>query len=76
MQDTTGSGDAFVAGLAYQLLHMDKPISALDAPTLQQIIRFANACGALAATQIGGMSASPTLAAVNQLQGLAQEGKG
>ncbi|MEM7534308.1 MAG: carbohydrate kinase [Chloroflexota bacterium] len=68
VQDTTGSGDAFVAGLAYQLLHADTQISSLDEQTLQQIIRFANACGALAATQIGGMSASPTLAAVNQLQ--------
>lgn len=67
VRDTTGSGDAFVAGLALQLAHLEQPINALDVPALYQIVSFANACGALAATRLGAMSALPTLKAVTGL---------
>lgn len=67
VQDTTGSGDAFVAGLSYQLGQVDGSLTSLDATTSYQIVSFANACGALAATQVGAMSASPSLEAVEQM---------
>ncbi|MEM7132730.1 MAG: carbohydrate kinase [Chloroflexota bacterium] len=65
--DTTGSGDAFVAGLAHQLNQMETAVALLDDKILTQIITFANACGALAATKMGAMSASPTMEAVGEL---------
>ena len=67
VKDTTGSGDAFVAGLALKLARQPHPIADLDAVALTNIVRFANACGALAATAVGGMTAAPTVDAVNQL---------
>lgn len=54
--DTTGAGDAFVGGLLAGLAqHSDWRESSV----LQQIIRQANACGALATTAKGAMSALP-----------------
>jgi len=67
VQDSTGSGDAFVAGLGRQISHWGKPVTLLDEAALHKIVSFANACGALAATQIGAMSALPRLAAVEEL---------
>lgn len=67
VRDTTGSGDAFVAGLAFGLAKLEQPIAALSAAELRRIIALANACGALAATEVGAMSASPTLDAVEEL---------
>ena len=67
VQDTTGSGDAFVAGLGYQLSRLNSSLAALNETSLHNIISFANACGALAATQIGAMSASPSLTAIDRL---------
>jgi len=65
--DATGSGDAFVAGLALQLSHIRRPLHTLSSDEWYAIIRFANACGALTTTALGGMTASPTLAAVQEL---------
>ena len=67
VQDTTGSGDAFVAGLSYQLGQVNAPLNKLDETELRAMVAFANACGALAATQVGAMRASPSLAAVRAL---------
>jgi len=67
VRDTTGCGDAFVAGLAFELIRMNEPAAALDESSLDQIMLFANACGGLSATQQGAMSALPTLAAVKKL---------
>ena len=67
VRDTTGSGDAFVAGLAFQLNRLEEPVPALDEILLGRVIHFANACGGLSATHQGAMSASPTLAAVERL---------
>ena len=67
--DTTGSGDAFVAGLAYGLSDLSVPVQELERAELRQMVAFANACGALAATRVGAMSALPTLAAVEGLLG-------
>ena len=71
VRDTTGSGDAFVAGLSYQLNSLSRPVADLDEATLRRMVIFANACGALAATQVGAMSASPSLAAVKKLSKVA-----
>jgi len=70
--ETTGSGDAFVAGLAHGISGLDQPLEELDEPALRRIISFANACGALAATGAGAMSALPSLNAVESLLGAAK----
>jgi len=56
--DTTGAGDAFAAGLVVALIE-GKP--------LHEAVRFANAAGALAVTQMGTMNAMPTRAEVDRL---------
>ncbi len=56
--DTTGAGDAFRAGLAV-MLAQGKP--------LDDAVRFANACGALACTVMGAEPSMPKLEAVERL---------
>lgn len=56
--DTTGAGDAFTAGLVAALV---------EGMALPQAVRFANAAGALAVTQLGTMNAMPTRAQVQAL---------
>jgi fructokinase len=65
--DTTGSGDAFVAGLACQLSEFGQPVEQLSDAELRHALRFANACGALAATRLGAMRPLPTRQVVEQL---------
>ena len=60
--DTTGAGDAFVGGLLAGLSLNDN-WQTLD--VLKQIIRQANACGALATTAKGAMSALPNQQQLN-----------
>jgi sugar/nucleoside kinase (ribokinase family) len=55
--DTTGAGDAFNAGFLYAHIAEGRPIP--DA------LRFANACGAIAVTTIGGAIAPPSAAAID-----------
>ncbi|MGP1626769.1 MAG: aminoimidazole riboside kinase [Aggregatibacter segnis] len=54
--DTTGAGDAFVGGL---LAGLSQHVNWQETAVLEQIIRQANACGALATTAKGAMSALP-----------------
>lgn len=54
--DTTGAGDAFVAGLLASLIRDPVPLSPLN---LQQAIASAQRCGALATTARGAMTALP-----------------
>ena len=54
--DTTGAGDAFVGGL---LAGLSQHENWRDIDVLVRIIRQANACGALATTAKGAMSALP-----------------
>ncbi|MGQ9493557.1 MAG: ribokinase [Anaerolineae bacterium] len=49
--DTTAAGDAFNGGLAVALA---------DGKSLAEAVRFANACGALAATKMGAQPSLPT----------------
>ena len=61
--DTTGAGDAFVAGLLKGLL--DSPNAIDDEPQLRAICRYANAVGALTTTRRGAIPALPTAEQVN-----------
>jgi sugar/nucleoside kinase (ribokinase family) len=57
--DTTGAGDSFNAGLISGFLQNKRG---------EELLRFANACGALATLRIGGASYVPSLKEVVQFQ--------
>ncbi|GLT57235.1 hypothetical protein SLA2020_302230 [Shorea laevis] len=60
--DTTGAGDAFVAGV---LSHVASDFSLIqDEDRLRDALKFANACGALSVTQRGAIPSLPTREAV------------
>ncbi|CAM6010603.1 unnamed protein product [Sphagnum balticum] len=55
--DTTGAGDAFVAGILTKLV---QDVSLLkDEKRLREAVRFANACGAITVTHRGAIPALP-----------------
>ena len=56
--DTTGAGDAFRAGLAVRIA---------EGSSLDDAVRFANACGALACTVMGAEPSMPRREAVERL---------
>ncbi|GAB4827980.1 hypothetical protein Ancab_034867 [Ancistrocladus abbreviatus] len=56
--DTTGAGDAFVAGTLSQLAADINLLKEED--RLRDVLRFANACGALTVTERGAIPALPT----------------
>jgi len=56
--DSAGAGDAFTAGLV---------LARLQGSDLATAVRFANACGAVAASRAGTMTAMPRMAEVQQL---------
>ena len=58
--DTLGAGDAFVAGLLSRLLQFATLDEALNATTLTDILRFANACGAIATQTRGAIPGLPS----------------
>jgi fructokinase len=67
--DTTGAGDAFVGGCLYQFAKPDLDAATLaafaaDPARLDDVLRFAAACGALAVTRAGSFAAMPALAEV------------
>ena len=67
--NTTGAGDAFVAGVLSRLLRLKVGVAELpaflaDREEMSRVLRFAAACGALAATRHGTFEAMPTLAEV------------
>lgn len=61
--DTTGAGDAFVGGLLGYLSRLSGD-SWKNADTAKEAVVWANACGALATTQKGAMTALPDLASL------------
>lgn len=67
VKSTVGSGDTFVAGLAFQVCELEQPIASLKHDELFNIVRFANACGAIVATQEGAMSAKLNQGLVERL---------
>ncbi|MBP0019843.1 MAG: carbohydrate kinase [Cyanobacteria bacterium SBLK] len=63
VKETTGAGDAFVAGLVYQFCQ--RGIGCLqDAESVREIITYAAAVGAIATTRVGAMTAQPTASEV------------
>ncbi|KDO46268.1 hypothetical protein CISIN_1g029908mg [Citrus sinensis] len=56
--DTTGAGDAFVGALLCKIVDDQSAIE--DEPRLREILKFANACGALSTTKKGAIPALPT----------------
>ncbi|OMF21814.1 carbohydrate kinase [Paenibacillus sp. FSL H8-0548] len=70
VQDTTGAGDAFFAGILYTLLgkrgHAQKEWTVQE---LRSMLAFANAMGALAATGKGAIPSMPTLEEIRALAG-------
>lgn len=57
VQDTTGAGDAFVAGFIHQLITQGHPA---DVQAAQAMMTYASAVGALTTTQAGAIAAQPT----------------
>ncbi|MEH7744171.1 PfkB family carbohydrate kinase [Neobacillus drentensis] len=64
--DTTGAGDAFVGGVLYQILEMNKPLDRLHAADLEKMVTFANAVGALTTKGKGGIPSIPTIEQVER----------
>lgn len=67
--DTTGAGDAYVAGMLTYLSRNGIP----ENDDLGSFVSFASACGALATTQKGALSALPSSAMVTKF--IAQQGR-
>jgi len=62
--DSTGAGDAFLAGLLHGLLAGGEPLAEIQDP--KRLIRFATACGALVCRGVGAIAPQPELAAVER----------
>ncbi|GJU25670.1 probable fructokinase-6, chloroplastic [Tanacetum coccineum] len=60
--DTTGAGDAFVAGVLSKIAADTSLLK--DEKRLRDALRFANACGAITVTERGAIPALPTTEAV------------
>jgi ribokinase len=62
--DTTAAGDAFIGGFASKILESDSLLLEMmqQAASLQieEAVKYANACGALAATKFGAQPSLPT----------------
>lgn len=59
--DTTGAGDAFLAGVLHGLLQNEIRLDDLSEEDLKSMLKFGNAMGAYVATRKGGMLHMPTL---------------
>ena len=58
--DTTGAGDAFIGCLLQQLSTLDRPQSILsDTDSLLEMVRVANAAGAITTTNFGAIESLP-----------------
>ncbi|XP_021906807.1 probable fructokinase-4 [Carica papaya] len=63
--DTTGAGDSFVGALLCKLVDDHSLID--DEARLREVLRFANACGAITTTKKGAIPALPTEAEAHGL---------
>ena len=70
--DTTGAGDAFMAGLIYKLLSFE--FDQISKSQAQEIIQFATACGAHVCKGIGAIESQPYLADINELLSISNGG--
>ncbi len=64
--DTTGAGDAFLAGLISQLLSFDYPSNESE---IQDCVRFASVCGLLNCLGEGAIEQQPDYSKVNEFFG-------
>jgi fructokinase len=64
--DATGCGDAFVAGLIWQLISGANCREQLSVPRMREVLRYANAVGALTSLTLGVIPALPTAAQVDE----------
>jgi len=64
--DTTGAGDAFLAGLISKLVSSGYPSDELD---IQDYVRFASVCGLLTCLGEGAIEQQPDYAKVNEFLG-------
>ena len=64
--DTTGAGDAFLAGLISQLLSFDNPSTESE---IQNCVRFASVCGLLTCLGEGAIEQQPDYSKVNEFCG-------
>jgi fructokinase len=58
--DATGCGDAFIAGLLWQLVQSEAWREQLTVPKMTKVLRYANAVGALTSVTQGVIPALPT----------------
>ncbi|MBA0830748.1 hypothetical protein Goarm_015258 [Gossypium armourianum] len=58
--DTTGAGDSFVGALLCKIV--ENPTILEDEAKLREVLKFANACGAITTTKKGAIPALPTVA--------------
>ncbi|CAL9076683.1 unnamed protein product [Musa textilis] len=65
--DTTGAGDAFVGALLGKIVEDQSALQ--DEKKLRELLRFANACGAITTTKKGAIPSLPTAAEAMQLMG-------
>lgn len=59
VEDTTGAGDAFVAGFLHQLCTHGRSYL-MDADCAHEVVRYASAVGALTTTRAGAIAGQPT----------------
>ncbi len=64
--DTTGAGDAFLAGLVSQLIQCPSNIDTLQ---ITKMVSYASCCGLLACSGEGAIENQPDIESVNQLLG-------
>lgn len=59
--DTTGAGDAFVAGMLYRVTRTDVPLLEMARDEIEDILGFANSVAERVVTRRGAIPAMPTL---------------
>lgn len=64
--DTTGAGDAFIAGILYQLSKREQLLDEIAITEITKILEFANVCGALTALNRGAIYSMPSLEEVKK----------
>jgi fructokinase len=68
--DTTGAGDAFLGAVLHKLSNSSlEQIASMKKQEIEEIIKFANAVGALATTKKGAIPAMPTIEEINRFIG-------
>lgn len=64
--DTTGAGDAFIGAVLFKLIDKNIKPEELAKNDAEELLRFANAVGALTCMKKGAISALPTIAQINE----------